>query len=317
MVFGDSPSFRGTLIHKIRTYILKINSLVLRSIPLSHPIFNWLVPVFYVLVLTFCFSQFFTKTWTLVPDSIKHSNWHLMAILLSILSVYGSTAVCIWSDPGVIDKYNVNKANQRFHNNQIIFFDNNVCSTCKLEKPARSKHCSTCGRCIMLFDHHCIWINNCVGYYNYRYFLWWLLCNINFMVYGNYIMMQIIPPLQLFAYIKQSDELKITGAFMILCTIFPVVVVVFSGLQFRYMYLGITTNELDKWGEIEYLVRIGTLYYNGQQYLELVDGSFINMQGVVVLGQGAVKVETLEEVNNEYDRGFWNNLIERVMPEAI
>ena len=38
-------------------------------------------------------------------------------------------------------------------------------------KPARTHHCSVCQRCVYLMDHHCPWINNCVGIENQRYFL--------------------------------------------------------------------------------------------------------------------------------------------------
>ncbi|KZC09863.1 PREDICTED: palmitoyltransferase ZDHHC6 [Dufourea novaeangliae] len=44
------------------------------------------------------------------------------------------------------------------------------CFVCEGYKAPRTHHCRKCGRCVMKMDHHCPWINNCVGHYNHGHF---------------------------------------------------------------------------------------------------------------------------------------------------
>uniref|UniRef100_A0A0N5BTD3 Palmitoyltransferase n=1 Tax=Strongyloides papillosus TaxID=174720 RepID=A0A0N5BTD3_STREA len=52
------------------------------------------------------------------------------------------------------------------------------CYLCKCFKPDRARHCSSCGFCVLKFDHHCPYINTCINFSNYKYF-------INYIFYGS------------------------------------------------------------------------------------------------------------------------------------
>lgn len=46
-----------------------------------------------------------------------------------------------------------------------------LCRRCDTPRPLRSHHCTACGRCTYDLDHHCIYVNNCVGHHNRRSFV--------------------------------------------------------------------------------------------------------------------------------------------------
>ena len=46
-----------------------------------------------------------------------------------------------------------------------------MCQRCLQTKPDRTHHCSQCNQCVLKMDHHCPWVANCIGFYNYKFFL--------------------------------------------------------------------------------------------------------------------------------------------------
>lgn len=49
------------------------------------------------------------------------------------------------------------------------------CPKCKIKFNKRSKHCVVCDKCVYNFDHHCYWVNNCIGGNNYFHFILFLI----------------------------------------------------------------------------------------------------------------------------------------------
>uniref|UniRef100_A0A8C5S3H7 Palmitoyltransferase n=1 Tax=Laticauda laticaudata TaxID=8630 RepID=A0A8C5S3H7_LATLA len=83
--------------------------------------------------------------------------------------------LCSRSNPGIITKSNQLLFLHAYAYDGLMFQQDAECPTCAVRKPARSRHCGVCHACVHRFDHHCVWVNNCIGAFNIRFFLCYLL----------------------------------------------------------------------------------------------------------------------------------------------
>lgn len=86
----------------------------------------------------------------------------------------------ICSDPGYI------KDDDKISDIESLLFKQkndfkSFCFKCSVIKTDNLKHCSICNKCCNEFDHHCFWVNNCIGKNNYLAFIVLLyICLIDF-----------------------------------------------------------------------------------------------------------------------------------------
>ncbi|CAF1216676.1 unnamed protein product [Rotaria magnacalcarata] len=159
--------------------------------------FAWLI----LLATSFAYwICIFPEILILLPKLLPIPILHCVLFVL----VCANFALATFMDPGIYEQSLKNEyGNVSFytrrskHNNDLEINDGNdeddfdepqsrlirikdgsvyvkYCRTCKMFRPPRCSHCSICERCIDTFDHHCPWLNNCVGRRNYRYFFQFL-----------------------------------------------------------------------------------------------------------------------------------------------
>ncbi|XP_062219865.1 protein S-acyltransferase 10-like [Phragmites australis] len=49
-----------------------------------------------------------------------------------------------------------------------------TCTYCRIIQPPRTRHCHDCDKCVLQFDHHCIWLGTCIGKKNHCRFWWYI-----------------------------------------------------------------------------------------------------------------------------------------------
>lgn len=179
--------------------------------------------------------------------------------------VVGCVASLIWAiftEPTIITRHNVKRLKKQWRPDGIVFpLETRQCSTCNIEKPARSKHCATCDHCVHEFDHHCIWLNVCIGSKNKRAFMVFLLATIIACFYCAYVMALVLyrmgPPASMREYVLiVMYRGGIVTAMLALTAVLGVTLTAFFSFHLWLVMRGETHNEHAKRGKYAEAARI-------------------------------------------------------------
>ena len=130
------------------------------------------------------YADYVVINW-IVLQVMPESYWglfHILAFNTVVLMLFSSHARAVFSDPGIVPLPQNRMDFSDFHDeagepltqNQPPDEDWTICTRCEMYRPPRAHHCRICRRCIRRMDHHCPWINNCVGEWNQKYFIQFL-----------------------------------------------------------------------------------------------------------------------------------------------
>lgn len=195
----DGPA-RVTLIPPpLHTYVPKQKNFIQRNCGLCISICKWVPVVFILSVLAWGYYAFNVQLCLYTVNSVIFKT--LLMVVFHCLFI-----MCLWSYYQTIftkraevpreffltqeemSKLNTEPTEQgRQTLFECIISDRNlpilgrtyqqgfrICEKCNLIKPDRAHHCSVCDQCILKMDHHCPWVNNCVCFSNYKFFVLFL-----------------------------------------------------------------------------------------------------------------------------------------------
>lgn len=94
-----------------------------------------------------------------------------------LLFIYISLLIINPNDNTIFNGLRVNLLHQVTQGKSI----NHICFICLIKYSSTTTHCVICKECVLEFNHHCFWINKCIGkknIYIFYLFLLVLLCNL-------------------------------------------------------------------------------------------------------------------------------------------
>jgi palmitoyltransferase ZDHHC4 len=379
LLFGAGSAVKGTWIAKANIFLMerlpqlvelffeKLGSILRRL--LGESLFNYMmdsfgfimnekhpvVQIFYLCLITGGLLIFLFEIAPRMPNKfISDAHWYVLFIRIPIILIVFSTYGCFFaaslSDPGHLDSGSSSRAAEKWPLDHILY-DRKQCRTCLIERPARSKHCPVCKVCVAKLDHHCVWINNCVGYNNHKWFILFLFTTTMYCFYGTYLAFSTLRYLYEFeqmVYLVMPDEHgnQIQAPFLTRCIyltqLHPLIgsLAIFAALAGAIVYLflqyqlylivsGVTTSESFKWDDLGYAIHNGSINtisphvlqfnqkYKFGETLEDYLPKKHKKKGRIDFEEDQVPLTDMKMIKNIYHLGAAQNLYDVFFPKKL
>ncbi|KAJ2488541.1 palmitoyltransferase for Vac8p [Coemansia sp. RSA 2050] len=140
------------------------------------------------------------------------------------------------------------------------------CLKCNGPKPDRAHHCSVCRACVLKMDHHCPWLNNCVGFRTQKAFILFLFysCCYSSLVFAT----SLVFFLRDMAKLDDGADISLSLIFLLIVSCsFSFPLLVFGGY---HVYLLLTnTTTIESYEKNNYRVAAGNR--GSEKYVNLFD----------------------------------------------
>lgn len=298
-----------------------------------HPI----ILIAYLVLVIGAYGLFIVHGYHRIPNPYLSGEHKYIALGVAAVCLYTFYMACA-SDPGTVTPDNAAQYEALYPYDAFIYPSGRACVSCLVPKVARSKHCRVCNRCVSKFDHHCIWLNNCVGERNYRWFLSYLTANCVLMVYGvvgalSVLWSDVVQHRLFEARFVNQDTGEIISAgwgivlryllhtnteifmVLVLCAVMGVVIIGFTGYHYWLAAINMTTNETFKWREAEYHRDEAVAVYNrAKAEMDQQRRAAGTAKSQPYVKDGKVLREVAPMPANSYDIGVRANVTEIFFP---
>ncbi|KAF5185906.1 Palmitoyltransferase swf1 [Thalictrum thalictroides] len=354
---GQWPIFEGTFIERFHyfltvgayDYFLRFVMYVCgsraRDAILSVEYFccdrpNPILQIIYLAIIGVAYFLVAQSSFKYIPGHYL-SGVHRYASFFAVAVGFLLFLLTSFSDPGTVKSDNVTQYLSAYPYDNIIYKEKE-CSTCKIPKPARSKHCGICDRCVARFDHHCGWMNNCIGEKNTRYFMAFLLWHFLLCLYGTVVL-----GLVLAGQLKELKVIYILTAYygvensffslaphviqwllgsyntqillMVFLAVLSLLLAGFFGYHLHLCLTNTTTNETFKWQDyISWKRRLQEAKASTAALKASINGITAEQKPPQSKWRAFFRRSPLEDIDvmkdNIFDKGYHRNLLEIVLP---